>query len=79
MDQTSTQIMKSWQKFAENATKDQKRVMAMYLIYNMAMDTEEGDTISATGLLDTIKAEMHEEFTKDALSGKYKFGGIIKN
>ena len=66
MEKTSNVIMNAVKNFSKTASKEEMKLFATYVIYNFALDSCENhwETI---GLLDSIKTEIYNEFSKGVL------------
>ena len=63
MEKTSAVVVNAIKEFNAKASKEEKRLFALYLIYNIAMDACDNH-FEASGLLGAVATEMHNEFTK---------------
>ena len=63
MEKTTKVVLNAVKKFNETASKEEKKLFAMYLVYNITMDACDNHW-EASGLLGSVVTEMHNEFSK---------------
>lgn len=70
MEKTTQSIELTLKKFTKNASREEKRLLAMQLIYNISLECTD-DIATSIGLLDIIKTEMLNDYHKERVGSGY--------